>query len=70
MELEKLTQSVTELEEYSELDCMQQVWLISSVKWVEIFCVFNAQRLWKEFRVILSLQTFRHLCSLPFDALS
>uniref|UniRef100_A0A8C9LDZ8 Dynein axonemal heavy chain 12 n=1 Tax=Pavo cristatus TaxID=9049 RepID=A0A8C9LDZ8_PAVCR len=53
VELEKLAQSVTELEEYSELDCMQQVWLIFSVKWVEIFCVLNAQRLWKEFKVIL-----------------
>lgn len=53
MELEKLMQTVTELEEYSELDCMQQVWLISGVKWVEIFCVFNAQRLYKEFKVTL-----------------
>lgn len=28
VEVDKLNKSVTELEEYSELDCMPQVWLI------------------------------------------
>lgn len=51
VELEKLARSVTEFEEYSELDCMQQVWLTFSIKWIEMFCMFKTQESWKKFRI-------------------
>lgn len=51
VELDKLSRSVAEFEEYSELDCMPEVCLIFRIKWVEMFCTFNTRGLWKTLRI-------------------